>query len=134
SDAGHPLGTLHVAANTVVAGGLSFDPASGWRLDGATPGTPLAQPFVPSSAVDPCGIGMSLLSEMLVGNAAASVVGGHAGNDLLQGCVLSVISPDEGVGHFVWRFGALLAADAQAHRLFPDLPVALPAELKAAGG
>lgn len=37
-------------------------------------------------------------------------------------------------GFFVWRFGALLAGDAQAHQLIPALPIALPREVAEAGG
>jgi hypothetical protein len=37
-------------------------------------------------------------------------------------------------GHFIWRFGVLLAADASAHSTLPALPVALPADLAAVGG
>jgi hypothetical protein len=35
---------------------------------------------------------------------------------------------------FLWRFGVLLAADANAHTFLPDLPVASQAELAAVGG
>jgi hypothetical protein len=37
-------------------------------------------------------------------------------------------------GFFIWRFGALLAGDAQAHQLIPALPIALPREVAEAGG
>jgi hypothetical protein len=36
-------------------------------------------------------------------------------------------------GTLVWRFGVLLAADAPAHALLPDLPLAPPSELSAVG-
>jgi hypothetical protein len=134
SDAGQHVGTLQVAANDTVAGGLTYDSASGWSLGAATPGTPLAKPFVPASATDPCGIGMSLLTWMLRSDAAASVAGVRAGNDLLQGCAMTVLRENQGFEQFVWRFGALLAADEYAHARFPNLPLALPAEVKAAGG
>src|SRR5262249_44092811 len=92
SDGGQAVGTLQVAANTVVAGGLAYDATAGWRLDAAAPGTALAEPFVPESVVDPCGIGMSLLTRMLQGNSTASVVGAREANDLLQGCVVTLMS------------------------------------------
>ncbi|HEV8191727.1 MAG TPA: hypothetical protein VGP82_09620 [Ktedonobacterales bacterium] len=134
SGAGRQEGTLQVAANNTVAGGLTYDPASGWRLDAATHDSPFAEPFVPASSVDPCGVGMSLLTWMLRGNGTASVVGARAGSDLLQGCMVTVMSQRNGFEQFVWRFCALLAADAHAHALFPNLPLALSAEVKAAGG
>ena len=34
-------------------------------------------------------------------------------------------------GSFLWRFGVLLAADAEAHALLPYLPLAPPSELSA---
>ena len=37
-------------------------------------------------------------------------------------------------GHYVWRWGVLLAADAQARALFPSLPVAPQSEIAAVGG
>jgi hypothetical protein len=134
SDAGQQVGTLQVAAHNTVAGGLIYDPASGWRLDAATPGTPFAESFVAALAVDPCGIGMSLLTWMLQENGTMSVAGAQAGKDPLQGCMVTILSQSGGFGQLVWRFGALLAADEQAHALFPNLPLAMPAEVKAAGG
>jgi hypothetical protein len=134
SDAGQQVGMLQVAANNTVAGGLIYDPVSGWRLDAATPGTPFAASFISALAVDPCGIGMSLLGWMLRDNTTVTLAGAQAGNDLLQGCVVTVLSQSGGFGQLVWRFGALLAADEQAHALFPNLPLAMPAEVKAAGG
>jgi hypothetical protein len=52
----------------------------------------------------------------------------------IEGCVLQAQAPDgSSQGSFVWRFGVLLAADAQAHRLAPSLPAAPPAEVAAVG-
>lgn len=134
SDAGQQVGTLQAGANNTVAGALTYDPSSGWQVGIAAPGTPFAEPFVPESEVDPCGAGMSLLTWMLRGKDNVFVAGAQAGRDPLQGCVVTVINQSGGFGQFVWRFGALLAADEQAHALFPTLLMALPAEVKAAGG
>lgn len=41
-----------------------------------------------------------------------------------EGCVLVIVGADGTVrGRFVWRFGALLAADRAGHALLPQLPL-----------
>ena len=52
----------------------------------------------------------------------------------VAGCELELTQGAVDQGHFVWRFGALLAGDALAHSTLPTLPVASPAELAAVGG
>jgi hypothetical protein len=52
----------------------------------------------------------------------------------VKGCELSLQLNSQDQGHFVWRFGALLAADAKAHLTLPLLPMASPADLAAVGG
>lgn len=55
----------------------------------------------------------------------------------LDGCELSLqVNSGENSGdqgEFVWRFGALMAANAQAHLTLPRLPMAAPADLAAVG-
>jgi hypothetical protein len=52
----------------------------------------------------------------------------------LEGCELGLqTAQGANAGHFVWRFGVLLAADAPAHALLPDLPLAPPSEHSAVG-
>ncbi len=51
---------------------------------------------------------------------------------LTQGCLIQMQSQSGSAeGLYLWRFGALLAANAQAHRLLPALPIAPPAEVAA---
>jgi hypothetical protein len=52
----------------------------------------------------------------------------------VQGCELELTQNSSDEGHFLWRFGALLAADAKAHSILPMLPVASPDELAAVTG
>jgi hypothetical protein len=59
----------------------------------------------------------------------------------IVGCAMSLQQTDSNqpqntadLGHFVWRFGVLLAADDRAHALAPDLPLASPEEIAAVGG
>jgi hypothetical protein len=55
----------------------------------------------------------------------------------LDGCELSLqVNSGENPadqGEFIWRFGALMAANEQAHLTLPQLPMATPADLAAAG-
>jgi hypothetical protein len=46
----------------------------------------------------------------------------------------SPTSSNKEYGHYVWRWGVLLAADAQARTLFPSLPVAPQSEITVVGG
>lgn len=48
----------------------------------------------------------------------------------VDGCLLEATLSHQGapLGHFLWRFGVLLAIDAPARQLLPSLPQAPPAE------
>jgi hypothetical protein len=53
----------------------------------------------------------------------------------LEGCEFGLqTAQGANAGHFVWRFGVLLAADGPAHALLPALPLAPASELAAVGG
>ncbi len=134
TQAGQEVGMLQVPSDPSVSGGLTYDPTSGWAVAAGVPGTPLAAPFVPEFASDPCGAGMSLLTWMFKGDPSAAVGQMQSGSDPLQGCTLTEVSQSVSYAQFVWRLGALFAADERAHQLQPTLPVATQAELKAAGG
>jgi hypothetical protein len=60
----------------------------------------------------------------------ASILVNHG----VQGCLLELLQNRAGMGQFLWRFGVLLAADAQAHTLLPSLPIAPPDEIAAVSG
>src|SRR5262249_9408228 len=49
-----------------------------------------------------------------------------------NGCLISGQVGDKGSGTFLWRFGVLLAADAGAHAILPNLPLASQSEIAAA--
>jgi hypothetical protein len=51
----------------------------------------------------------------------------------IAGCELALAQNQIEQGRIVWRFGALLAADAKAHSILPTLPIASPADLAAVG-
>jgi hypothetical protein len=51
-----------------------------------------------------------------------------------NGNPLGPTSSTKKYGHYVWRWGVLLAADAQARTLFPFLPITPQSEITAVGG
>jgi hypothetical protein len=58
-----------------------------------------------------------------------------------DGCFMSVegatnnpVASSKQYGQYIWRWGVLLAADAQARALFPFLPNAPQSEIDAVGG
>ncbi|HLV97803.1 MAG TPA: hypothetical protein VKT82_03910 [Ktedonobacterales bacterium] len=111
---------------------LSYTAATGWRLGLALVSQPglsaqLSQLF--------CDTGIQMLTQV----QSKALGGAGWGVNVLHdrgaaGCALELTQGTADEGHFVWRFGALLAGDASAHQAFPTLPVASPAELAAVGG
>ncbi len=51
-----------------------------------------------------------------------------------EGCLMELLQNNSNMGRFLWRFGVLMAADTQAHTLFPSLPVAPQDEIAAVNG
>src|SRR5262249_10129578 len=82
-----------------------------------------------------CSVGSAILYSKLLGGRPANFNSPNAlSNRGVEGCLLSAQLSEQEHGTFLWRFGALLAADAGAHTLLPDLPIAPQAEVAAAGG
>jgi hypothetical protein len=109
---------------------LSYSVAMGWQLSLLSP-RQLSQDLAQMNC--PAG------QEMLAGEAQNSTKQDYWGVTILQdhglqGCLLDLQLNEADQGHFVWRFGALLAADAKAHLTLPQLPMASPAELAAVAG
>lgn len=80
-----------------------------------------------------CQTGIAILQQRAVR------LGNNSGIQLLRdagvaGCLLSFQSNGTQLGTVLWRLGVLLAVDAGVQKLFPDLPVAPPAEINAVGG
>jgi hypothetical protein len=111
---------------------LSYQSSAGWRL-----AAPLASGSDESQQLSQliCDTGSQMLT--MVQREA------HSGSDWtvsvlrdqgVAGCVLELTQNAADLGHFVWRFGALLAGDARAHGVLPMLPVASPVDLAAVDG
>ena len=87
----------------------------------------------------------SLISQSSLASIGQNLsYGQSAAPSSTDGCAISVegqsnnpLNPtnsNKKYGHYVWRWGVLLAADAQARALFPALPVAPQSEIAAVGG
>jgi hypothetical protein len=136
SASGQVVGEVSFLAERFLAVFLSYDQKVGWQV--------LQQEVVPGydtlqnqfSAVF-CSAGFQLLSSLQQSNSFLEIEHDHG----IAGCEVSLqqITTAQPIttldlGHFVWRFGALLAADDKAHALLPSLPIASPEEIAAVGG
>jgi hypothetical protein len=102
---------------------LAYDPATGWQVSHPTAILGSVQSSV-------CQAGIMMLWSTL-GSANAPVPLHDRG---VEGCELGAKVNGVDGGRYVWRFGVVLAADAQAHSILPALPLASPAEIAAVGG
>jgi hypothetical protein len=97
---------------------LSNDGASGWQLPPPTDAnSSLSDQFAHVVTLT----GQSELALQLHGLGWSVVIAREHG---LEGCELIAQMDQQVKGTFIWRFGALLAADDAAHRLLPALPLA----------
>ncbi|HEY7020402.1 MAG TPA: hypothetical protein VH349_04740 [Ktedonobacterales bacterium] len=134
-----------------VAVGMTYSSTAGWSVVEGSPG-----PFIVDLQTQVisanCQGGFAVLQALIEKSSLAgqqlsfSQGGGVFGPSTLQtdGCAMSVeeqnsnpLNPTTSTkkyGHYVWRWGVLLAADAQAHTLFPSLPIAPLSEITAVGG
>lgn len=113
---------------------LVYSERDGWRVLDAETSAGSPDSLARQVAVGLCQEGAAALLAPLPDGSLL----GTPGEAYLDGCALSVrrlsgSAPAEGVGSVVCRFGALLAADDTAHRMFPALPLADGGERNAAG-
>jgi hypothetical protein len=139
---------FHDAAGHVVSE-VSFPPGSGITLFlsyNTQPGWQVAQhDFVPGSDAPAAQLTTTLCSEGMLyqylepkqpAKSFLSILHdqGMAGCEFILQQNVPNQSQNVDLGHLVWRFGVLLAADDQAHALYPDLPIASPEAIAAVGG
>jgi hypothetical protein len=112
---------------------LTYDAQNGWRVDQASTeqlngfGLPDALTLALSGTLP------DLLSQVILQRGYSVTVNTIADHGI-EGAELQLQTLDgTHLGTFVWRFGVLLAADAPAHALLPDLPPVPPSELSAVG-
>ena len=99
-----------------------YDAATGWHLATDTDLNAEMPDFL-------CANGWTILGHRL----SPPNNTGPVTNKGVEGCLIPVQAKG-GSGTFLWRFGVLLAADAGAHALLPDLPIASPAAIAAVSG
>jgi hypothetical protein len=119
---------------------LSYDPIRGWSVDQQSTeqlngyslpialqatDCPTGTSYLESRALAAVGF-QEPLDTFVQPPLSASIVADHQG----AGCTLQLVDTNNAPrGLYVWGFGVLLAADAQAHALLPELPAAPPSEI-----
>lgn len=105
---------------------LSYSETIGWQKTQSEPGGEFANQISAQS----CGIGALLLQSELRGTGWTLTTIQEQGMD---GCTLEAQQNGVDQGHFLWRFGVILAIDAKAQATLPDLPIAPPEEVAESG-
>jgi hypothetical protein len=130
--------------------GMTYSSTAGWTVAAGAPG-PFTSGLQTQILSENCQGGSTVLQGLidkssLAGQQLSLSSSASLGSAQLPtvGCMLKVESetnnpfnPTGGnkqYGHYVWRWGVLLAADAQARALFPSLPIAPQSEITAVGG
>jgi hypothetical protein len=137
--------------NTVEAlVGLTYSPTAGWSATEDSPGPYLVdlQSQILSAS---CQGGFAALSALVAKSSLAGQQidtsrkgqnGPGGAPTQTDGCALKLETTNKNLfnpvtkeyGRYVWRWGVLLAADAQARAQFPSLPSAPQSEIVAVGG
>ncbi len=133
-------------AGNLVEAGLTYSATAGWSVSDSAFGpsiTDLQAQLLSGS----CNDGFNVLQTLISSSSFAGLnltYGQSAAPGSTDGCAMSVEGPNDNplgptssnkkYGHYIWRWGVLLAADAQARALFPSLPVAPKSEITAVGG
>ncbi len=134
-------------AGNMVEAGLTYSATAGWSVSDSDLGpsiTDLQAQLLSGS----CNNGFNVLQSFISQSSFAGLnltYGQSAAPSSTDGCAISVEGPNNNplsptssnnkkYGHYIWRWGALLAADAQARTLFPFLPSAPQSEIVAVGG
>ncbi len=128
---------------------LMYSSTSGWSVvDNRS--NPLTDSLNAQIANGGCQVGLNALKALVAKSSLAqtqlafgSGPGASQGPAPTDGCAWKLLdgtnsplnpSGAKTYGAFIWRWGVLLAADAQAHALFSSLPVAPQNEIAAVGG
>jgi hypothetical protein len=110
---------------------LTYDQTQGWHAVMPTGATTVADQTQQLACAD----GVTMLQLQVV-----RLLSGEGWNATpltskgLEGCLLDLQQNTAEEGHFLWRFGVILAADDKAHTTIPSLPVAPPEEVAAISG
>jgi hypothetical protein len=131
TSSGATVGSLTLPQADYMTVALVYDPDSGWQL----PAKPLSVfSGLPSEATGPdsCTVATHLVESLLLGGTGTGWQTEPGPANALPTCALNMQSQNGSIqAQYIWRFGVLSAADAQAHALAPSLPVAHPDEIAA---
>lgn len=110
---------------------LAYDQAQGWHLTSVS-GSVSTDDQLAGLA---CSTGATVLQLQVLRQSSnegwdISVLVGHGA----EGRMLGLLHNSVVMGHFLWRFAVIMAADDQAHATLPSLPVAPPEEIAAVSG
>ncbi len=111
---------------------LAYDAQQGWTVDQR--GMQQLAGFDLSAALaqTACNVDIGELSSAAQQQGDTILSAVH--DNRIEGCEFALqTAQGTNAGHFVWRFGVLLAADGPAHTLLPALPLAPASELAAVG-
>jgi hypothetical protein len=149
TQSGALVATAPFRGGAVTQVGLTYSATSGWAVAEGAPGpytTDLQTQLMSESCQGGIAVLQALVEKSSLAGQQLSYRQGAAGGALgapTDGCAISAesqgnnpLAPNGGAkqyGRYVWRWGVLLAADAQAHTLFPSLPIAPKSEIAAVG-
>ncbi len=130
--AGKVVGQVSLPYADLITIFLAYDQAQGWHIVAAPPGTEgVADQVQPLD----CSTGVTMLqlqtARLLSGEGWEAKPLTSKG---VEGCLLDLQQNSLEEGHFLWRFGVIMAADDKAHTTLPSLPVAPQDEIAAVSG
>jgi hypothetical protein len=134
---GEPLGSYSYPTPETLEVAMSPQPDGSWQILDYDLGGDVDSPTGQVAGLE-CQIGLQLLRLLVPDTGQPVLAVGQATLPpdaparVMKGCIFQVLSSSGGA-RYLFRFGALLAANPAAHQLTPTLPLASPAEIAAAG-
>jgi hypothetical protein len=111
---------------------LAYDAQQGWTVDQRGSQQLAGFDLAAGLAQTVCNVDVSELSTAAQQQGDTLLSAVH--DSRVEGCEFALqTAQGTNAGHFIWRFGVLLAVDGPAHALLPALPVAPASELAAVG-
>lgn len=140
-----PLVAAPVDTSIPIQVWLSYDGAGGWQVVSPDANFAPAPTLADQLDQDLCYGGANLLQSAVTPTEQQFGIGtsgpNGTGDQGVDGCDIQLLpnnssgnGPPQTLGNVIWRFGALLAVDAGAHKLLPELPLAPADEVRAVNG
>lgn len=129
--AGKVVGAVSLPYADLIAMFLAYDQAQGWHTVVPSGAESIADQVQPLD----CSTGITMLqlqtARLLSGEGWEAEQLTSKG---VEGCLLDLQQNNLEEGHFLWRFGVIMAADDKAHATLPTLPVAPQDEIAVVSG